>query len=103
MVYYRKTVNNLHDSEFEKRKEEIIAGLMSRLVIMPFGPFKMSFTRVKTETEEVNNEKKKVDETDEFKTVGEKKSVGEDQEKVPPKESSTAEEKSLTLLDKDRN
>ena len=53
--------HNLHYSEFEKRKEGIIAGLMSRLVIMPFGPFKMSFTRAKTETEEVNDEKKKVD------------------------------------------
>ena len=95
--------NNSHDSEIEKRKEEIIGALISRLVIMPFGPFKMSFTRAKTETEEVNDEKKKVDETDEFEIVGEKKSVEEDQAKVPPKENSTAEEIFLTLLDKDGN
>ena len=46
---------------------------------------------------------KKVDETEEFEIVGEKISVEEDQEKVPPKESSTAEENNLSLLDKDLN
>ena len=61
--------NNLHDSDFEKRKEEMIAGLMSKLVIMPFAPLKMTFISPKTEAEKVNNEKKKVDESDEFKIV----------------------------------
>ena len=70
---------------------------------MPFGPFKMSFISPKTEAKKVNDEKKKVDEADEFKIVGETKSVEEVQEKVPPKESSTAEENNLTLLDKDLN
>ena len=77
--------NNLHDSDFEKRKEEMIAGLMSKLVIMPFGPFKMSFISPKTEAEKVNNEKKKVDEADELKIVRETKSVEEVQEKYPPR------------------
>ena len=45
--------------------------------------------------------RKKVDEADELKIVRETKSVEEDQEEVPPKESSTAEENNLTLLNKD--
>ena len=76
---------NLHDSNFEKRKGEMIAGLMSRLVIMPFGPFKMLFTRAKTETEEVNDEKKKVDEADEFEIVGEKNLLKKTKKKYLPR------------------
>ena len=80
----------LHNSDFEKRKEEMIAGLMSKLVIMPFGPFKMTFISPKTESEKVNKEKENVDEVDELKIVRDTKSVEEVQENLAPRESSTA-------------
>ena len=86
---------NLPNSDFEKAKEEIIAGLMSRLVIMPFGPFKMTFISPKTESEKVNKEKENVDE------VRETKSVEEIQEEVLPKENSTTEENASILLNRD--
>ena len=69
-----------------KVKEEIIAGLMSRFIIMPFGPFKMTFISPESESGKINKEKENVDKL--IKT----KSVDEVLEELLPKETSTTEE-----------
>ena len=85
--------NNSHDFEIEKRKEEIIAALFSRVVIRPFGSIiKMLFPKIKSETEEINNDREIIEGADKPETVGEKISVEEVQKELPLKESSTAEE-----------
>ena len=76
----RKNISdNLLNPDFVKAKEEIIARLMSRFVIMPFGPFKMTFISPESESGKINKEKENVDK------VRETKSGEEVQEKIPPK------------------
>ena len=85
--------NNSHNFEIEKRKEELIATLFSRVVIRQFGSIiKMLFPKIKSETEEVSNDGEIIEGADKPETVGEKISVEEVQKELPLKESSTAEE-----------
>ena len=64
----RKNISdNLLNPDFVKAKEEIIAGLMSRFVIMPFGPFKLTFISPESESGKINKEKENVDKVIETK------------------------------------